>query len=90
LVHGASPTLSTRTSRRGLDVDWIEAWAITEDLLAMFRTDVASRNARFILATLPTDILVHPAGGSVRHSSGRSAPTRYSIHSGALMLMGEK
>ncbi|ACV36630.1 hypothetical protein [Accumulibacter sp.] len=56
----------------------------------MFRTDVASRNARFILATLPTDILVHPAGGSVRHSSGRSAPTRYSIHSGALMLMGEK
>lgn len=60
LVHGASTSLSTRTSRRGLDVDWIEAWAITEELLAMFRNDVTSRNAHSILATLSTDIQVHP------------------------------
>ena len=59
--------LRTQLYREPDDADWIEAWAITEDLLAMFRSQVASRNARFILATLSTDIQVH-ADPSIRET----------------------
>ena len=58
---------------------WIEAWAITEELLAMLRSEVASRNARFMLATLSTDIQVHP-DRSIREAFQRQVGTESLFH----------
>ena len=71
--------LRTQLYREPDDAAWIEIWGITEDLLAMFRGEVASRNARFILATLSTDIQVHP-DRSIRETFQRQVGTDSLFH----------
>lgn len=83
-INAPQPTdmaldLRTQLYREPDDADWIEAWAITEELLAMLRSEVASRNARFILATLSTDIQVHP-DRSIREAFQRQVGTESLFH----------
>ncbi len=46
--------------------DWTNAWAVTEALIGRMQQEVASRDARFLVATLSNSAQVHP-DATVRH-----------------------
>lgn len=54
------PGLNPDVYRLPVDGDWIEAWAITEDLLKALKVTSEAGGARFIIATLTNAIQVYP------------------------------
>jgi hypothetical protein len=59
-IPGDEPGLEIAVYSEPTGDEWREAWSITEGILRELRDEVASRNARLVIATLSNGIQVHP------------------------------